>query len=210
MLFLLFDVFFRPAGVWFADGGGRNEPRASCSPPQWGGGELRGSKNRKIHTRQQRTAAERISEKGRSRRRSVKNRRIFDPQKCKASDLAKSQERPRNRFTAAAFRLPFGRAKGNVYYLGIRASARRGCGPRSSRTAILQNLSSAAAGVAPKVRAAEDNTAKRCADACVFLRLCELRGPQLRPCRGHIGSELRYELRVYRTRPIRASACSEK
>ena len=41
MLFLLFDVFFRPAGVRFADGGGRNEPRASCSPPRWGGGELR-------------------------------------------------------------------------------------------------------------------------------------------------------------------------
>jgi len=33
----------------------------------------------------------------------------------KASDLAQSQDRPRNRFTAAAFRLPFGRAKGNVY-----------------------------------------------------------------------------------------------
>ena len=67
-----------------------------------------------IHTRQQRTAAERISEKGRSRRRSVKNRRLFDPQKCEASDLAQSRDRPRNRFTAAAFRLPFGRAKGNV------------------------------------------------------------------------------------------------
>ena len=33
----------------------------------------------------------------------------------KASDLAQLQGRPRNRFTAAAFRLPFGRAKGNVY-----------------------------------------------------------------------------------------------
>jgi len=48
----------------------------------------------------------------------------------------------------------------------------RGCGPRSSANCILlthvncrQNLSSAAAGVAPKVRAAEDNTAERCADA---------------------------------------------
>ena len=87
----------------------------------------------------------------------------------KASDLAQSQDRPRKRFTAAAFGLPFGRAKGNVYYLGIRVSARRACGPRSSRTAILQNLSSAAAGVAPKVRAAEDNTAERCADACVSI-----------------------------------------
>ena len=32
--------------VLFADGGGLREPWASCSPPQWGGGELRGSKNR--------------------------------------------------------------------------------------------------------------------------------------------------------------------
>ena len=38
-----------------------------------------------------------------------------------------------------------------------------------------QNLSSAAAGGgAPKVRAAEDNTAERCADACVLLRFAEL------------------------------------
>ena len=36
----------------FADGGGRNKRKASCSPPQWGGGELRGSKSRNIHTRQ--------------------------------------------------------------------------------------------------------------------------------------------------------------
>ena len=62
----------------FADGGGQNEPCASCSPPRGGGGELRGSKNRKIHTRQQKTAAGTFSEKGRSRRRSVKNRRPFD------------------------------------------------------------------------------------------------------------------------------------
>ncbi len=74
-------------------------------------------------------AAETISEKGRSRRRSVKNRRLFDPQKCEASDLAKSRDRPRNRFTAAAFRLPFGRAKGNVYlnrFLRLAES----CGPQ--------------------------------------------------------------------------------
>ena len=32
----------------FADGGGRNERKASCSPPRWGGGELRGSKSRNI------------------------------------------------------------------------------------------------------------------------------------------------------------------
>ena len=41
--------FFRilgAAGLLFADGGGLREPWASCSPPQWGGGELRGSKNR--------------------------------------------------------------------------------------------------------------------------------------------------------------------
>ena len=36
----------------FADGGGQNERKASCSPPQWGGGELRGSKSRNIPTRQ--------------------------------------------------------------------------------------------------------------------------------------------------------------
>ncbi len=132
-----------------------------------------------IHTRQQRTAAERISDKGRSRQRSVKNRRTFSISRVQsrtcssyaearkrlrselliaskvpqASDLAKAQERPRNRFTAAAFRLPFGRAKGNVYYLGIRAaacggshvsireqqraSARRGCGPHGSANCIL-------------------------------------------------------------------------
>ena len=144
-----------------------------------------------IHTRQQRTAAERISEKGRSRRRSVKNRRLFDPQKCEASDLAQSRDRPRNRFTAAAFGLPFGRAKGNVYFFRNSGSSLRGsrnermriAGLRGAeaaartvlRTAILQNLSSAAAGVAPKVRAAEDNTAKRCADACGLMQFEELR-----------------------------------
>ena len=31
----------------FADGGGHARALASCSPPQWGGGELRGSKSRK-------------------------------------------------------------------------------------------------------------------------------------------------------------------
>ena len=36
---LHFSVF----GMLFADGGGRNERKASCSPPQWGGGELHGS-----------------------------------------------------------------------------------------------------------------------------------------------------------------------
>ena len=41
--------FFRilgAAGLLFADGGGLREPWASCSPPRWGGGELRGSSNR--------------------------------------------------------------------------------------------------------------------------------------------------------------------
>ena len=87
-------------------------------------------------------AAETISDKGRSKRRSVKNRRTFSISRVqsrtcssfaearkrlrselliaskvpKASDLAQSRERPRNRFTAAAFRLPFGRAKGNGYF----------------------------------------------------------------------------------------------
>ena len=35
-------------------------------------------------------AAEAISDKGRPRRRSVKNRRLFDPQKCEASDSAQA------------------------------------------------------------------------------------------------------------------------
>ena len=39
--FEIFGANFGSAGPLFADGGGRNEPRASCSPPQWGGGELR-------------------------------------------------------------------------------------------------------------------------------------------------------------------------
>jgi len=54
VLFLLFFVFsgdfyviLGSAGLLFADGGGLREPSASCSPPRWGGGELRGSKNRK-------------------------------------------------------------------------------------------------------------------------------------------------------------------
>ena len=41
--------FFRilgAAGLLFADGGGLREPWASCSPPQWGGGELRDSESR--------------------------------------------------------------------------------------------------------------------------------------------------------------------
>ena len=41
--------FFRilgAAGLLFADGGGLREPWASCSPPLWGGGELRDSESR--------------------------------------------------------------------------------------------------------------------------------------------------------------------
>jgi len=41
----------------FADGGRTKRASASCSPPQWGGGELRDSASRNIHTRQQKTAA---------------------------------------------------------------------------------------------------------------------------------------------------------
>ena len=39
--FEISDANFGSAGPLFADGGGRNEPCASCSPPRWGGGELR-------------------------------------------------------------------------------------------------------------------------------------------------------------------------
>ena len=49
----------RAARMRFADGGGRNEPRASCIPPQWGGGELH---LYIMHTRQQKTAAETFSD----------------------------------------------------------------------------------------------------------------------------------------------------
>ena len=48
--FEIFGANFGSAGPLFADGGGRNEPRASCSPPQWGGGELCDSASRSIHT----------------------------------------------------------------------------------------------------------------------------------------------------------------
>ena len=41
-----------------------HEPKASCSPPQWGGGELRGSKSRNIHMRQPIPRQKRFREKG--------------------------------------------------------------------------------------------------------------------------------------------------
>ena len=44
--FEIFGANFGSAGPLFADGGGRNEPRASSSPPRWGGGELRDSESR--------------------------------------------------------------------------------------------------------------------------------------------------------------------
>ena len=59
---MYFFVISGSAGLLFADGGGLREPLASCSPPRWSGGELRGSKNRKIHTRQQKPAAGTISD----------------------------------------------------------------------------------------------------------------------------------------------------
>ena len=67
-----------------------HEPAASCSPPQWGGGELRGSEEPQYSHASASPAAEAISDKGRPRRRSVKNRRLFDPQKCEASDSAQA------------------------------------------------------------------------------------------------------------------------
>ena len=135
----------------FADGGGRNEPRASCSPPRWGGGELRGSKNRKIHVRQPDPAAGTISDKGRSRRRSVKNRSPFDCFKSAEGIRFSVVARPDpeivspRRFLAQPFDV------------------------KRLHKIISQNSSSAATGVARKARAVEDNTAERCADACVCL-----------------------------------------
>ncbi len=117
----------------------RRRSECDSSPPQWGGGELRGSEEPQNTHALASPAAEAISDEGRPRRRSVKNRRTFsisrgqsrtrsgfaearkrlrkrnfDPQKCEASDLAQAQGRPRNRFTAAVFRLPFVRTKSNI------------------------------------------------------------------------------------------------
>ena len=61
-------------------------------------------------------AAETISDKGRLRRRSVKNRSPFDCFKSAVRHPIQRRRcgRPRNRFTAAVFGLPFVRTKGNV------------------------------------------------------------------------------------------------
>ena len=101
-----------------------------------------GSANRNNSHASAVTAAETISDKGRARRRSVKNRRTFSISReqsrtCsgyaearkrlrseiliaskvpKASDLAQSQGRTRNRFTAAAF-------NGIAFVFLLRASA---------------------------------------------------------------------------------------
>ncbi len=118
---------------------------ANSGPPLAGGCGPRSSANCINSRASAHPAAGTISDKGRSRRRSVKNRRTFSISRVqsrtcssyaearkrlrselliaskvpKASDLAQSQDRPRNRFTAAAFRLPFGRAKGNIIIKGI-------------------------------------------------------------------------------------------
>ena len=96
------------AGLLFADGGGLREPLASSSPPRWGGGELRGSKNRKIHMRQPNARRERFRIKGGRSDGALKIGDLLIASKVpKASDLAKSRERPRNSFTAAAFGATF-------------------------------------------------------------------------------------------------------
>ncbi len=43
---MYFFVISGSAGLLFADGGRLRKPRASSSPPQWGGGELRDSESR--------------------------------------------------------------------------------------------------------------------------------------------------------------------
>ena len=83
--------------------------------------ELRGPQPPKIsfeeiHMRQPIPRQERFRRKGGRGDGALKIGDLLIASKVpKASDLAQSQDRPRNRFTAAAFRLPFGRAKGNVY-----------------------------------------------------------------------------------------------
>ena len=45
-------LIFRFAACGSPTAADANERKASCSPPQWGGGELRDSQSRKIHMRQ--------------------------------------------------------------------------------------------------------------------------------------------------------------
>ena len=116
--------FFGPRVCGSPTAGDAIERKASCSPPRWGGGELRAGVTpvlRKAH---------RYSGRGLRR------------------------DRVNERMRIAGLR-------------GAEATARA-----VLRTAS-QNLSSAATGVAPKVRAAEDNTAERCACARESARFAE-------------------------------------
>ena len=78
-------------------------------------GELHGSKSRNIHTRQPVPRQKRFRIKGGRGDGALRIGDLLIASKVpKASDSAQSQGRPRNRFTAAVFRLPFVRTKGNV------------------------------------------------------------------------------------------------
>ena len=108
---LHFVVSRRMDWLLFADGG-RN---ATAVRRKGAAANCAVLKNRKNSHAPASPAAEAISDKGRPQRRSVKNRRPLIASKVpQASDSAKSQGRTRNRFTAAVFRLPFVRTKGNV------------------------------------------------------------------------------------------------
>ncbi len=94
----------------------RRRSECDSSPPQWGGGELRGSLEPQYPHASAYPAAEAISDKGRPQRRSVKNRKSFD---CFKSAVRHPIQRSRKddpeiisprRFLV----LPFVRTKGNV------------------------------------------------------------------------------------------------
>ena len=79
-------------GFWRAVRRRRSE--CDSSPPQWGGGELRGSEEPQYSHASALPAAEAISGKGRAQRRSVKNRRPFDCFKSAAGIRFSAVARP--------------------------------------------------------------------------------------------------------------------
>ena len=90
-----------------------HEPAASCSPPQWGGGELRDSASRNIHMRQPHPRQKRFRIKGGRGDGALRIGDFLILKNAKHPIQRRRCGRPRNRFTAAVFRLPFVRTKGN-------------------------------------------------------------------------------------------------
>jgi len=95
-------------GLLFADGGGLREPSGELQSAAVGRRRTaRLGESQNSHASAN-PAAGTISDKGRPRRRSVKIGDLLIASKVpKASDLAKPQGRPRNRFTAADFGATF-------------------------------------------------------------------------------------------------------